>query len=226
MTESEWAASVNPGEMIRFLCSERGESRRASGRRKLRLFGCACIRRVWHKLRDEGDHAVVAAAEGWADGEVTPEQADEVLRRVSPLGQFGYLAAVRGAMKLLLREPRKASEAWWDAGSAAGSHGRDYAERFRAESAQQAALLRDIFGDPFRPAALGRCVTPTARDLALAAYEQRQLPAGLLDPARLAVLADALEDGGCDDASLLGHLRGPGPHVRGCHAVDLCLSTP
>ena len=59
--------------------------------------------------------------------------------------------------------------------------------------------------------------------MAEAAYEQRELPAGTLDPARLTVLADALEDAGCADADLLGHLRGPGPHVRGCWAVDLLL---
>jgi hypothetical protein len=40
---------------------------------------------------------------------------------------------------------------------------------------------------------------------------------------RLPVLADALEDAGCDDRALLGHLRGPGPHVGGCWALDLIL---
>jgi hypothetical protein len=54
-------------------------------------------------------------------------------------------------------------------------------------------------------------------------YEERQMPAGTLDNARLAVLADALEEAGCSDADLIGHLRGPGPHVRGCWPVDLCL---
>jgi hypothetical protein len=37
---------------------------------------------------------------------------------------------------------------------------------------------------------------------------------------RLAVLADALEEAGCADALLLAHLRSPGPHVRGCFALD------
>ena len=59
--------------------------------------------------------------------------------------------------------------------------------------------------------------------LAQAAYDQRTLPAGHLDPARLAVLADALDEAGCTDADVLNHLRGPGPHVRGCWAVDLLL---
>ena len=40
---------------------------------------------------------------------------------------------------------------------------------------------------------------------------------------RLPILADALEDAGCDDEAILGHLRSHGPHVRGCWAVDLCL---
>ena len=44
-----------------------------------------------------------------------------------------------------------------------------------------------------------------------------------LGNSRLAILADALLDTGCDDEGLLGHLRSPGPHVRGCWAVDVIL---
>ena len=58
--------------------------------------------------------------------------------------------------------------------------------------------------------------------LAHAAYDERHLPSGELDPLRLAVLADALEEAGAPD-ELVGHLRSPGPHVRGCFAVDFCL---
>jgi hypothetical protein len=61
------------------------------------------------------------------------------------------------------------------------------------------------------------------RRIAEEAYEDRRLPEGTLDPARLSLLADALEDAGCTHAELLGHLRSPGPHVRGCWAVDLVL---
>ena len=59
--------------------------------------------------------------------------------------------------------------------------------------------------------------------LAEAAYDRRHLPSGELDPARLAVLADALEEAGCTDPDLLDHLRGPGPHYRGCWVIDLLL---
>lgn len=37
------------------------------------------------------------------------------------------------------------------------------------------------------------------------------------------ILADALQDAGCGDDNILGHCRGPGPHVRGCWVVDLVL---
>jgi hypothetical protein len=62
-----------------------------------------------------------------------------------------------------------------------------------------------------------------ASGLARPVRNERELPSGHLDPARLAVLADMLEEAGCTDADLLGHLRGPGPHVRGCWPLDLLL---
>jgi hypothetical protein len=85
-------------------------------------------------------------------------------------------------------------------------------------------MLRDIFANPFRSVAINfTWLTPTVRNLATAAYEDRSLPSGELDPARLAVLADALEESGCNNADMLTHLRSPGPHVRGCWSVDLLL---
>jgi hypothetical protein len=50
------------------------------------------------------------------------------------------------------------------------------------------------------------------------------MPVGHLHADRLAVLADALEDAGCTDAEVTEHLRSPGPHVRGCWALDLVLA--
>ena len=61
------------------------------------------------------------------------------------------------------------------------------------------------------------------RVLAKAVYDERSLPSGTLETDRLGILADALEDAGCTDATILEHLRGPGPHVRGCFVVDLML---
>jgi hypothetical protein len=88
--------------------------------------------------------------------------------------------------------------------------------------------LRDIFG-PLQVVP-GRIESRrlvqeanTVARLVAAAYEERFLPAGTLDVERLAVLGDALEDAGCTDTELLAHLRGPGPHVRGCWVLDLLL---
>ena len=86
-----------------------------------------------------------------------------------------------------------------------------------AERKAQASLLRDISGNPFRPVTIDRAWrTATAVAIAQAIYDERAFD-------RLPVLADALEDAGCDNADLLGHCRSPGPHVRGCWVVDLLL---
>ena len=78
-------------------------------------------------------------------------------------------------------------------------------------------IARDIFGNPFRAATIDpRWGTSTVTSLAQAIYEDRAYD-------RLPILADALEEASCDDADLLAHLRGEGPHVRGCWAVDLIL---
>jgi hypothetical protein len=92
-----------------------------------------------------------------------------------------------------------------------------------------ADVLREVVGRvPFRPLLPVKPAWLTwhggiVRRLAEDAYGERELLAGALDLDRLAVLADALEEAGCDQADLLGHLRGPGPHIRGCWAVDLVL---
>jgi hypothetical protein len=97
-------------------------------------------------------------------------------------------------------------------------------QRARAEECDaHRGLLRDIF-NPFRSIPVEPdWLTPTVRELALAAYEARQLPAGTPENDRLKVLADALEEAGCKDERILGHLRDSGPHVRGCWAVDTLL---
>jgi hypothetical protein len=84
-------------------------------------------------------------------------------------------------------------------------------------------VLRDLF-NPFRPVTISPAwQTPQVVVLAQAAYDQRELPSGTLEAARLAVLADALEEAGCTDPAVLNHCRRPGVHVRGCWVVDLLL---
>jgi hypothetical protein len=81
----------------------------------------------------------------------------------------------------------------------------------------ECSILRDIFGNPFRPVTLDpRWLTASVVDLASAIYEERAFE-------RMPILADALMDAGCDNDDILNHCRGDGPHVRGCWVVDLLL---
>ena len=89
------------------------------------------------------------------------------------------------------------------------------------EAGQQAGVLRCLFGNPWQPPLVAPLRNETV--LAQAAYDDRRLPLGMLDLDRLGVLADALEEVGGTDARLLEHLRSPGPHVRGCFALDAVL---
>ncbi|WP_238602601.1 hypothetical protein [Fimbriiglobus ruber] len=82
---------------------------------------------------------------------------------------------------------------------------------------RQSTLARDIFGNPFRPAPLDPAwQTSTVLSLAEGIYADRAFD-------RLPILADALEESGCDNTDLLNHCRSEGPHARGCWAVDLLL---
>jgi hypothetical protein len=85
------------------------------------------------------------------------------------------------------------------------------------ELAAQAALLRDIFGNPFHKVKCKKTwQTDTTRALASQMYESRDFSA-------MPILADALQDVGCDNDDILNHCRQSGQHVRGCWVVDLVL---
>ena len=82
----------------------------------------------------------------------------------------------------------------------------------------QIAYLRDIFGNPFRPVALNPAwLTSDVLALARGIYDERAFE-------RMPILADALQDAGCDNADILTHCRDAKQvHVRGCWVLDLLL---
>jgi hypothetical protein len=224
MTESEWLACTDPREMLAAL--------HAAGllpERKARLFAAACCRRIWPPLEEGPARRAIEVAERYADGRAEEGElagavsdADATPGGTSlPEGSVGQ--AVRSAIFL-----DASSAAYYAAFGACcrGGGGQFVAllGAVAAEQGTQAGLLRDLCGNPFRLVTLSlACLTPQVVALAQAAYDQREVPAGTLDLARLAVLADALEDAGCTAEDILDHLRGPGPHVRGCWALDLLL---
>ena len=94
----------------------------------------------------------------------------------------------------------------------------------------QCAMLRDLVMNPFGDVPV---ISPSWLDwnegcvptLVHTLYEERCLPEGTLDSARLAVLADALEESGCNNEQILGHLHQQGlSHYRGCWVIDLLLA--
>ncbi len=86
-----------------------------------------------------------------------------------------------------------------------------------AEQVEQAALVREVFDNPFRPVTFDPAWRmPPVLNLARSMYDDRSFN-------HMPLLADSLTDAGCIDPQILGHCREPGPHVRGCWVVDLVL---
>lgn len=266
MEETQWLATEDPQAMLMHLHGCVSPSGQTAGgsywQRKLRLFACACCRAVWHLLTDERSRRAVEVAERYADGEATDGERSLAIGMLLNTEESASEEALNGLDSFLL-------PAWCvnreDTLPGNAAHYLERATRLGLPPAAQAALLRDVVGNPWRPVVIpctreswkGDWLTPTVLALARAAYEERGgacgqcagkgrswssgpgLPlaeyfciscggtgrggSGHLHADRLAVLADALEDSGADSEELLSHLRSPGPHVRGCFALDLLL---
>jgi len=218
MTEAEWLACSYPHLLLDFLDGKGSD-------RKLRLFACACCRRVWSLLwADKHAHAAVTTAERCADG----------LEGIEALAASGEI--VRRNLELYPGEPVYDASYWAcgdniqeDVYNCAGYAANNSTLPLEQESgsvcdvkvleeqAAQSGLLREIFGNPFRqPAFEMAWATSNAVAIAQAIYTERAFD-------RLPILADALEDAGCTDAAILNHCRQPGEHARGCWVVDLAL---
>jgi len=227
-----WAASADPEIMLRM--------RPAVSDRKRRLVLAACCRACWDDLSEWSREAIVAA-ERWIDGSGGERERVAAEYRASS-GRGGAWSEYRlagddlraavadtagevGAADLAaLRERYWRAERVRRVADVAGSvaatgHGPEaLLDSLRlVPAAAGTALLRDILGNPFRPVAFDPAwLTDTALSLARHIYESR-------DYSAMPILADALQDAGCDNAGILNHCRGNGPHVRGCWVVDLVL---
>jgi hypothetical protein len=238
MTEQEWFTTTTPWPMLEFIHDKGSE-------RKWRLFAVACCRLVWHLLTDHG-HRLVEAVEQYADQRARPRDLVALFKDYSPhqvatptmpggsqaaeaVGLLGGQWRWRTYFTKDHDQPpaRFTGQQGTPVSAVVDGVARSAAEALaKAVPWQQARqregeLLHDLFGPLlFRPVTLdpawltwhGGLVVSMARQM----YESR-------DFSDMPILADALEEAGCDNADILAHCREPGEHVRGCWVVDLLL---
>jgi hypothetical protein len=232
MTEDEWLNGNDPEALLDHLATQ-GEGRSKAGKRRLRLFGCACCRRIWHLL-DKDSRAAIEACERFADGLLSKEEVARVETETLHRGwgarretsESRALWACHNAIRQGAPPKRASGVVHLVGGVVAGADKNDIKRAARrgvsgpaqmklaAEEKAQCALVHEVFGNPFRPLA------------------RRKLPAHVLSLAqecyaafprvsdRFPLLADALEDLGEERAA--EHCRAQG-HVKGCHVVDWAL---
>jgi hypothetical protein len=213
MTEAEWLACDSVSDMLKVFPAQ-------ASARKLRLFAVACCRRLPGLA--EGSVRALDDAERHAEGRIDRGAVHRAYMEAyglvaahedNPGDERAYEAAQAVAWAVVaggIGEREIAASAAHHAGRAVPG---------LAERQAQALLLADILLAP--PAVV---VSPdwlawnggTVADLARAIDGERAFD-------RLPILADALEEAGCDNADLLAHCRGSGEHVRGCWVVDLIL---
>ena len=226
MTEAEWLASDDPTAMLNAAFPKTD--------RKLRLFSAACCRRVCTvggPRRDLEDaeyylHAIEQNADDPTAIDDWDDAVERILRKQRVIQErdldllesdfCAFLCAVDN-------DPPRA--ALWAAVNANIALSDGFTKRPEpnevagsSESLVQAAFLRDIFGNPFRPVALDPgWLTSDVCALARGIYDDRAFD-------RMPILADALQDAGCDNSDVLTHCRDANQvHTRGCWVIDLLL---
>jgi hypothetical protein len=228
MQQRTWLKCTNPSSMLEHLGA-------AASDRALRLFSCACCRRAWGFAKDPRLNQVLAAVEGYADGKVKERERGRANTTGATLRQSSKLddpqqclggELWRASKKALDRADCNLGDLAAAFGWAAGADG-NFGKAKKAERAQQAPLVREIFGNPFRPVTFSAAWrTSDVVLLANGIYDERAFD-------RMPILADALQEvpsarregfAGCTSDALLNHLRDTGaPHVRGCWALDVVL---
>jgi hypothetical protein len=205
MTEEEWSTVVAPEAMLAWVaprCTER----------MLRLFALACCRNVASRLRRKFERALLAA-EGIAESATDTSGDCGALARLASMwmtsDESGFAHALSNS---------SGAEAAYQSSERAIDIERRLSDRWWQQRWFQAECLSDIVGNPFRPVAFSaQWRTSTAVAIAQGMYGSR-------DFSPMPILADSLQDAGCDNDDILNHCRDPRQvHVRGCWVVDLVL---
>jgi hypothetical protein len=209
MTEAEWLTCTDPFRMLEFL-------RRTQSGRKARLFICGLCRFLWRHLVDKRSRKAVEIAERYADGMASRVEL-QLASRALPYYRYGRASATVtsvvgdnpwGGASEIVQLIKFAQETYI---------GRTWSQPLIGEAPK---LLRCVFANPFR------VVRSNATWLAWNDSTIPRIAQTIYDDLAfdgMPILADALEDAGCDDADILRHCREPGEHVRGCWVIDLLL---
>lgn len=219
-TEQEWfAAACTDAQVLS------GGYPGMPSERKLRLFGCACLRSLDVLFRYPDGPKCIAACERYADGEI---KGKTLLRWRRVAAALRYKGTVPGqtdmnqwyAATYLLEACDSTHNGWvFTAESILREEaGKPFGAEFLAGAKERfTGFLRDVFGNPFRPVAFDPdWRTGHTAGIASTMYKGR-------DFAAMPILGDALEDAGCEDTDILTHCREPGDHVRGCWVIDWLL---
>jgi hypothetical protein len=212
VTEAEWLACRDVCDMFEYV-------EPTASARKTRLLGCACVRWAWEWGHNEPAPEAVHVAEAFADGRATNE---DMIRVASEMGVLWrqhdepYRPYPRTCELTELLASLDNARAWLGEINAFAS---DMNIVDEPEWLKTVEFVRDIFGNPFRHVPFSPSWrTDTTILLAKQIYESRDFSA-------LPILADALQDAGCDNADILDHCcNANSTHVRGCWVVDLALA--
>ncbi len=214
MTEAEWLACEDP-EALAYSGIKASD-------RKWRLVLCACSRRLWKRMTDERSRRAIEVSEFFADGQISDEELDaaggaaqiawtEVSNIHGDSPRRAAAAASAYSSKRFIHENDRSNA------MVAVTEGFSKAARRNAERRAQVQMIRDTFGNPFRTVPFSPSWrSDTALALAARMYESR-------DFSPMPILADALQDAGCDNEDILNHCRRAGVHVRGCWVIDRLL---
>jgi hypothetical protein len=220
MTADEWDRSTDVDKMLMALG-------RGTDKAKFRLFPCACCRAIWGILEDDRSRTAVEVAERFALGLASKAELREAWEAAGGPREAGATRVAREAALAAQETARAAQETVWAEWELAQEAGRAArvaraaaavtGAAVAAARAEQAELLRCLFGNPFRPAEVQpQWRTETVLQLAQSIHEGRTFDI-------LPVLADALEEAGCTCPYTLGHCRVHRKHALGCWVVSALI---
>jgi len=206
MTEAEW-----------LVCEDLNQLWTASVldevcHRRWRLYACACCRLIPEFKSSAPDVKCMNLAEAEADGLGQPGEVEY------PKGDEWDIRWYRRDARTIAHRALTAYRDFvWRSKRSTHQSDIEWASVQILADQPLCALLRDVVGNPFHTVTfLPEWRTSTVIALAQQMYDSRDFSA-------MPILADALQDAGCEAETILTHCRGPGLHVRGCWCVDACL---